>query len=318
MFQTVVTGIDISPKSIKIVSIKYSKNRLKLVRYKKFTSHSYILDDNHTLNYQESVNKLKKVKKELPFFSHNVAISVPDSSVVSRFLHIDKSIREEEREFAIYEAFSTSSPIPPNELRIDFVPDEKVNQIEESSVGYQVYAARKEIVDKRISATKDAGLSTVLVDTQSHSLLKIWQLSSELNDCRNWLLLNVDTHQTILCSGQPSQSPFHKTIQVTLYAEEDAESVNKLVSSIAVQIQLYSSANPDTNVEGVWLMGDSNSLVKVGEALEKHVNIRCMLLNPLVLIETEEDISPENEPCSYSLALGIALKAASWSITHDS
>ncbi|WP_375751683.1 type IV pilus assembly protein PilM [Vibrio sp. HN007] len=323
MFQTMVTGVEIGPKSIKAVSVKYSKNRIKLVQYRNFTSHAYILDDSHTLDYQGIVNKLKRLKSELPIFGRRIAVLVPDSAVVSRSLSIDATIEEDDKEFAIYEAFATHSPISPQDLRIDFTVNEDKCSINEPKVIYQVYAARKEVVDERISVIRDAGLKPILIDTKAHSLLKVWEFASQVFKCNNWLLVHAGVDQTIVCCGGLASSPLIKTIPVGLNQESvsnltqaSSDSFKKheaIACSIAMQVQLYVSSASDSNLEGIWVTGDSRCVNELCIMLEEQTKLTCVPLNPLKLVDDKKvSYSDENEGHIYSLALGIAIKGLCW------
>lgn len=121
MGKSLVTGIDIGHHSIKAVVLKPVNGSYALVGYNELPITEGIFFDNHTLNYQKIVKKLKELRKGLPLFSHKVAVSVPDNAVISKVLQIDSSLDVREKEFAIYQAFSHQSPFPMQELSLDFV-----------------------------------------------------------------------------------------------------------------------------------------------------------------------------------------------------
>lgn len=121
MGKSLVTGIDIGHHSIKAAVLKPMGDTYALVGYEELLVTADIFTDNHTLDYQKIVKKLKELKKGLPLFSHKVAIAIPDSAVISKVLQIDSDLEQRELEFAVYQAFSHQSPFPVEELSLDFV-----------------------------------------------------------------------------------------------------------------------------------------------------------------------------------------------------
>ncbi|MDG3084665.1 pilus assembly protein PilM [Vibrio hannami] len=312
MFRSEVTGIDISPQSIKVVSVKSAASGYVITRARSFASGA--VNDDHSMDYHLLVKGLGELKKELPLFSRKVAISVPDSAVVCRSLQIDSGIQEVEREFAIYEAFSSVSPVAHQQLRIDFV--EKTQSVQEDKVGYQVYAAKKEVVDERVNAVKRAKLTPVLVDTQSHGLLKVWEVISKRLNQANWLLLYIGPNQTTICSGAVSDSVFCQSIQKGLGCKVtdfkmQQKACDELADSVALQIQIYASATEP--VEGVWVTGDTESLEPFRVTLERITSLQCQLLNPLEFIPGCNSVTGKYDSgYAYSLAVGIAIKGLCW------
>ncbi|APF61210.1 type IV pilus [Vibrio cholerae] len=178
MGKSLVTGIDIGHHSIKAAVLKPMGDTYALVGYEELLVTADIFTDNHTLDYQKIVKKLKELKKGLPLFSHKVAIAIPDSAVISKVLQIDSDLEQRELEFAVYQAFSHQSPFPVEELSLDFVKVTEKSLARSSTTTFQVYATKKDVVDSRLHAVKKAGFEPVLMDVQVHSLLHLWQLAS--------------------------------------------------------------------------------------------------------------------------------------------
>ncbi|MFA0422916.1 pilus assembly protein PilM, partial [Vibrio sp. 10N.222.54.A1] len=86
MGSSLITGIDINHHSIKAVVLKPVGESYALVGYKELPISDDIFTANHTLEYQKTVKKLKELRKGLPFGCRNVAISVPDNTVISKVL----------------------------------------------------------------------------------------------------------------------------------------------------------------------------------------------------------------------------------------
>lgn len=255
MGKSLITGIDIGHHSIKAVVLKSMGGRYALMSYQELPITDGIVADNHTLNYQKIVKKLNELRKGLPLFSRQVAISIPDNAVISKVLQIDSELQDRELEFALYQAFSQQSPFPIEEVSLDFIKlDDKHGleagtlpasidstsrasrstphaSISRSSIShasmanYQVYATRKEVVASRAEAIVKAGMKPCVVDVQAHSLLQVWQLLAHQHpDKKNWMLVDVGLTQISLCSLPEGKSPFHKDIA---YGTRHAKPLNE-------------------------------------------------------------------------------------------
>ncbi|MGF1744159.1 type IV pilus assembly protein PilM [Vibrio minamisatsumaniensis] len=327
-----ITGIDINQHSIKAVVLKPVGELYALVGYKELPILDDIFTANHTLEYQKTVKKLKELRKGLPFGSRNVAISVPDNTVISKVLQIESELDDREKEFSIYQTFAHQSPFPIEDLSLDFVKleDKRFNQ--RSTTSYQVYATRKEVVDSRSDALTKAGFKPVVVDTQAHGLLNIWQLASRTHpEKKNWLLVDLGVEQTSLGMIPQGAVPFYKDIAFgtqDLYGSETPSEIEgtfgtvedthrfmvNLIEKLKRQLQLYSSVNGVEPISGIWLMGEGASIPMVTEALERHFQLSCESLNLLSLFENKviKKRQPELDWKRFGIAAGMALSGLKW------
>ncbi|MEI8597422.1 pilus assembly protein PilM [Vibrio sp. M60_M31a] len=146
MDKRIVTGIDIGHNSLKAVVLKPNGEQFALLGYKEILLKDGIVAENNTINHQEIVNTLKQVKKDLPFGASRVAISVPDNAVISKKLHIEQDLEENEIEFAVVQALFSSISVPVDELSLDFVRLNHEGGLR-GPVSYQVFATRKDVVE---------------------------------------------------------------------------------------------------------------------------------------------------------------------------
>ncbi len=212
MVKPLVTGIDIGHHSIKAVVMKPAGEQYELVSYHELAVTDGIFAENHTLDYSKIVKKLKELKKKLPMFSKLVAISVPDNAVISKVLQIDSELDDKEKEFAIYQVFGQQSPFPVEDLSIDYVQVEQGNSTRTTST-YQVYATRKEVVESRVDAVTKSGFQPLVIDSQAHSLLRVWDLASQVySDKQSWLLVDIGLTQTTLCIMPKDRPAYFKDL----------------------------------------------------------------------------------------------------------
>ncbi|WP_105902873.1 type IV pilus assembly protein PilM [Vibrio gangliei] len=329
MGKSFVTGIDIGHHSIKAVVMKPAGELFELVSYKEVPATDAIFSDNHTLNHQEIVKKLKELKKQLPMMARNVVLSVPDNAVISKLLHIDSELDEREKEFAIYQVFGQQSPFPVEELSLDYVRVESDVVKRAPTSTYQVYATRKEVIESRMDAVKKSGFKPIVMDIQAHGLLRVWQLASQIEaEKSNWLLVDIGKSQTSVCILPPGRPAYYKDLpfgaksikpapaavdsNLSLQLDEQDEFISELAERLTRQLSMYASVNQQYKIEGIWLTGGGATLVAIDEALSDKLNLPVEVLNPLTLLQGKVKNKDEVEPCTFGVAAGLAIRGIQW------
>ncbi|MBF4256274.1 type IV pilus assembly protein PilM [Vibrio anguillarum] len=329
MGKSLVTGIDIGHHSIKAVVLKLAGDSYVLVGYKELFITEDIFSDNHTLDYQKIVKKLKELRKGLPLFSRKVAISVPDNAVISKVLQIDSDLQAREKEFAIYQAFSHQSPFPIEELSLDFVQVMEKSVSRSSTVSYQVYATRKDVVESRALAAQKAGFLPIAVDVQIHSLLNIWQLASRAQHRSDWMLMDVGHTQTALCIDFTDKAPFHKEIPLGCQclsqdsamsgtnaelADKNERFVHELIERLQRQLQLFTSVNGAGSLAGIWLSGGGADTPMLAQEIARRLKLECEILDPFLLFNNKLAKRQQGELSgqSFSTAAGLAMRGIEW------
>ncbi len=324
MGKSLVIGVDIGHHSIKAVALKPSKSTFTLVSYQELPIEADIFTDNHMLNYQKIVKKLKELRKSLPLFSRKVALAIPDNAVISKVLQIDSELEAQEREYAIFQAFAHQSPFPVEELNLDFVHLNQSSSTQPMS-SYQVYATKREVVESRIQAVTKAGYQPVLLDVQAHSLVHIWQMASRTQHKFDWLLVDVGLSQTSVCMDLQDKAPFCKDIALgTQLIDSEAQFdhlihgsterfIFALVEKLQRSIQLLTSVH-GVAVRGIWLSGGGAVTPMLAEEIARRLGIECELFNPLNLFEARNAKNAANYSSGhvYTTAAGLALRGLDW------
>lgn len=331
MGKSFVTGIDIGHHSIKAVVMKPAGELFELVSYKEVPATEGIFSDNHTFNHQEIVKKLKELKKQLPMMARNVVLSVPDNAVISKVLHIDSELEEREKEFAIYQVFGQQSPFPVEELSLDYVKVELDTLKRAPTSAYQVYATRKEVIETRMQALKKSGFKPMVMDTQAHGLLRVWQLATQIDSTKqSWLLVDIGYSQTSLCIAPNKRAAYYKDFPFgtqniksspALNLDDDTPSVGlnhqdafsaELAERLIRQLSLYSSVNQQQKIDGIWLTGGGATLAAIDEYLSEKLALTVEVLDPLDLLVGKVKGQIESEACTFSVAAGLAIRGIQW------
>ncbi len=332
MVQSLVIGVDIGHHSIKAVVLKPAGDKYTLLGYQEITVSDDIFTDNHTLDYQKIVKKLKELKKGLPRFCQKVVIGIPDTTVISKVLQIDSELEINEQEFAIHQAFSHQSPFPSEELCLDYVPITEITAQEgaagnSSALAFQVYATKKVVVESRSLALEKAGFTPILADVQSHSLVHLWQRLSQAYHRYDWIMVDVGYSQTSLCLDLVNKPPFFKQIAMGsqhLAEQREGEpecenqlsplALDELAQKVSKQIQLFVSVNGASSVSGIWLCGGASSSNQLLSALVERCNVMCGVVDPFSIFV---DKARKRHRCpqssaSFATAAGLALRGLNW------
>ncbi|MGR4991636.1 type IV pilus assembly protein PilM [Vibrio rotiferianus] len=326
MDKLLVTGIDITHRSLKAVILKPTEKSFSLLGFKEIVLNDDIVAENQLINHQEIVNTLKEIKKSLPLFHRKVAIAVPDSAVISKVLQLDSELEESEVEFAVAQAFSLQSPIPIDELSLDYVPCG--GGVLAKNRQYQVFATRKDLVDSRVKLLEQAGLKPVVVDVHAQVAGDIWQLAAErFPEKGNFCLVDVRDRDGSITMFNTEGELFHKEFiwnsfepliqDKSLPDGEDAEIHatdrfnNEVAKRIQRQFQLYASVSGSNDIQGIWLSGSKASTPMLSETLSTRLNISCEILN--IFEHFDIQLPPKRrrdlDGQSFTAAAGIAVRA---------
>lgn len=329
MINSLITGVDIGHYSIKAVVIKPVKGTLTLSACRELIIRDDIFSDNHQLNHQEIVNKLKELRKALPIFSQTVAISVPDNSVISKLIQIDKALSVQEKEYAIIEGFSHQSPFDVTELYLDHCDLASLSS-ESDQQSVQVYATKKAIVDSRCHAFQLAGFKPLFCDAHSHGLVRLWQQAAQNQARYDWMLLELGQTNALLVRDFITGSPWCKELAVgtrsitkqpqsELWGDAVEAFANELVAQIERQWQRL-AREEQASIRGVWLSGGGANVPFIAQALQlrlkRRLGLECQLLNPLELVDDSAAQGGSSDSSSYGpsygAALGVALLGLDW------
>ncbi|MER2498501.1 type IV pilus assembly protein PilM [Vibrio neptunius] len=296
MVKSLITGIDISHQSIRAVVLKPRKDTFTLVSYHQMPVEVDIFTDNHRLNYQKIVKKLKELRKALPLFSRKVCLSVPDNSVISKQLQIDSDLSDEECQYVIAQIFARQTPVAVEKLYIDFVA--LAGEQTQVKANYHVYAVRKECVDARIAPFLQSGFKPILVNPYSHNLAQLLRHITRSSGESKWMLMNFNLDHVAVCVETEKQGFVYK--ELPLNGSEIA--VEKLFERLLMTINLL-----DLEPEGVWLSGEKALLGAFAALLSSTLGLACVVLELYDLFDCQQRKAEREFGSQYAIALGLAL-----------
>ncbi|NVD05448.1 pilus assembly protein PilM [Vibrio sp. JPW-9-11-11] len=302
MGNSLVTGLDIGRHSIKAVVIKPSKDAFALVSYRTLPIETGILSDNHGLNYQKIVKKLKELRKSLPLFSRKVAFAITDNSVITKVIQIDSRFTGYERELAIEQTFLSQSAFAIEPVCFDFLPCSEPN--ENGKRTYRVFATKQTPLMELLTVIEQAGLKPVVADISGYALNHCWQLAQHSHSVESGLLidLNGDTCSLMFANQQ-------SVLYANTWAQDDTpQGLAQLYRKLQTLIQRL-TVQHNLEIDVIWLCGSlANCPNRVSE-LRQWLAPEVKLFNPLTLLTEHSTTEVSN---GYALAASIAVRACHW------
>ena len=209
MGNSLITGLDFSPKSVKAVVLKQVNQAFRLICYKEIPIEFYVFSDNFAQDYQEIVKKLKELRKSLPSNSRKVSITIDDALVFSKEIQIDSILEGNERRHALTKAVSQQLACYPNELSIDFaLLARDPRNTKSSRASYQVYATKTSYVERCASLLQKAGFKPLLMDTKNRCLVRLWYQARYNFSMSSWLLVDISHGTLRLCISPKGTQPY--------------------------------------------------------------------------------------------------------------
>ncbi len=328
MSKSLIIGLDIGNYSIKAVVLKPSQAGYQLLACHEIVNDDDIFADNDTLNHQEIVNKLKQLKKVLPWRSRKVATALPDNAVFSKVIQIDGDLDPREKEFAIYQSFAHQSPLPIEELSLDFVPLPLKALGQNRGETYQVYATRQEVVTSRVSALAQAGFSATLLDIPCHGFAHILRQVNHTQQRKQWMLVDIGYKQTTLCLDFIDKPPFYKDIAFGTHwltslsltekiIEPQQRSVEQFyqqfIDRLKRQLQWFNSVQGSGAVAGIWLSGGGSMVEDLAKTVAEQLALPCEIFTPFVAFQPSLAKQQRfDDQAKYATALGLALRGMNW------
>ena len=160
-------GLDISSSAVKLVELSGSaKDGYRVDRYAIEVLPRDAVADGNIVNLELTVEAVKRAWKRLGTSTKNVAMALPQSSVITKKIIVPSGLREEELELQVESEANQYIPFALDEVNLDFQligsapssPDE---------LELLIAASKKEKVEDRVAVAESAGLKTLVMDVES-------------------------------------------------------------------------------------------------------------------------------------------------------
>jgi len=162
-------GIDISPSAVKVVELSRSGARFRVEAFAIEPLGEGMLEDRNPIDPEAVGEVVKRACRNAGVRTKRAAVAVPTSSVITRTIPMPAEFKESDIEINISIEAAQYIPYPTEEIYLDFEvkgPSQASNEMQD----VMLVATRKENVDVREAALKEAGLTPMLVDVEVYAL----------------------------------------------------------------------------------------------------------------------------------------------------
>ena len=324
-------GIDIGYRSIKAVVLHAKKSQYELFAYAEVVLPTPIMDAQNIVDSDKLLLEIRKLRKLLPSSAKKVTLALSDSAVISKILPINPNLNDDDIEFELRQALSSSSPFPIEELQIDYCP--MVKDKTEATLGteqYQVVASRKVTIECRTLPLQSAGFIPKVVELKTHALLWVVQNATRQRLQQDlWGIVDVGMRQMEFCVNPSGGRAYHREIsfglQSSRYVQEQEGSdihifspseqqvsdfTRQLSEQLKRQLLTYQSSHANDVLSGLWLAGGGHQLIDE-VLLSELLGVTISWVRPFEPLSTGkrlDDLSLADSFSQYALATGLALR----------
>ncbi len=352
LFQKVrssLIGVDINMFSANLIELGYQGDSLFLKAFKRAPmpqkqttaedqSNEDMLD---TEAYGEALNRLLKKNK---FSSKHAVSAVPTSSIITRKLIVDASLKDEDMETEVILEAEQVIPYPIDEVALDFeVVGE--NSKDPEKVDIMLVACRKQTVDDREGVLAVSGLKAEAIDVVSYAMERAFPLVQQQlslpEDNNHIALINIgDTFTTlniiknnesvyvrsspsgfkqmVELMSQKNKTSFQQALEfyTSLEITESKHTIGKEQALQATRqlnqmLEQYYSSEHAPVVNHIVLSGGIPGLDELSKKISTLVNIQCSLANPFVNMELASSINQQQlnkSAPAFFVACGLAMR----------
>jgi len=168
-------GIDISPSAVKLVELNRTGQKIRVEGMAIEPLPEGSMEDRNPTDLDEVGSAIKRALKTSGSRLKKAAVAVPTSSIITRTIPMPVEFGEEDIEANIQVEASQYIPFPLEEIYVDF-QIQGLSQADAATQDVVIVASRKENVDLRRDALRDAGLTVAVVDVEAYALENTFRL----------------------------------------------------------------------------------------------------------------------------------------------
>jgi len=173
-----ILGIDISSSSIKLIELSRSGPRFRVEAFAVEPLGEGMMEDRNPADPDAMGEAIKRACRRSGTRLRRAAVAVPTSSVITRTIPMPAEFKESDVEVNISIEAAQYIPYPIEEIYLDFEM-KGPSQASSDMQDVMLVATRKENVDTREAALKNAGLIPAIVDIEAYALENTFHLLME-------------------------------------------------------------------------------------------------------------------------------------------
>jgi len=170
-----IVGIDLGTQFTRAVVLSRQGQQLVVEACAQHPSPRGAIVEHQIQDLEKLTLVLRQLRKQIPANVKEAAAAVSGANVITKILHMDKSLSELELEIQVELEAENAIPFPLDEVSLDFeVLGESRSDAATNNV--LLSAARAESVQARATVLNDAGFDARIIDVASHALGRACEL----------------------------------------------------------------------------------------------------------------------------------------------
>ena len=338
-----LVGLDVSTTSVKLVELQKQQGRLHLKSYGIEPLEPGWVVDKNIVNSEEVGGAIARLLRKSGASSKEAATAVSGSAVITKVIEMESGLSDSDREAQIRLDAEQYIPYPLSEVNMDFevLGPSHVDGL----VRVLLAASRSENVDQRVEALSIGGLTTKVMDIESHAIERAFglMLDNLPNDPSVVALVDIGHKQTTLYIAKDGEfiynreqgfggeqltesiqsrysMPYHDAVigkhEYTLPADY-RESVlvpfmESTVQQISRSLQFYFSSSEYNNVDHIVLCGGTAALPGLADMVQERMGSLVSVANPFegMSVASRIDLAVlQKDAPSLMAACGLALRS---------
>ncbi len=339
-----LVGVDVTATSVKVVELQRQSRFFRLKSYAIFPLAPGLVVDRSIADTEAVGDAIQQALKSAGINCKQAATALSGSAVITKIIDMDAKLGDGEREAQIRLDADQYIPYPLDEVNLDF---EVLGPSEISPEQVQVLlaASRSENVEQRVEALSIGGLTTKVMDIESHAIERAFGLMFDTLPNTPELVALVDighTQMTLyiakdgkfvysreqLFGGaqltEAIQSRYGLTYEeATTYKKEQSlpddyfgevltPFMDNIIQQITRSLQFYYSSSQYNNIDHIVLCGGSAAIPGLVNMVEKKLDTMVSIANPFINMSVDANVHSEQlavDAPSLMAACGLALRS---------
>lgn len=339
-----LVGLDVSTTSIKLVELVKQQGRLHLKSYGVEPLEPGWVVDKSIANGEEVGEAISRLVRRAGVSSKEVATAVSGSAVITKIIDMENNMSDSDREAQIKLDAEQYIPYPLSEVNMDFeVLGPSTN--DPNLVRVLLAASRSENVEQRVEALLMGGLTTKVMDIESHAIERAFNLMVDNlpNDPQIVALIDLGHKQSTLYIAKDGEFIYSREqgfggAQLTeaiqdryglnyddavrakrdgslphgYYEEVFAPFLESAVQHISRSLQFYFSSSQYNNVDHIVLCGGTAGLHGLATLVQQRMGGQVSVANPFANMGIDGRINQEQldmDAPGLMAACGLALRS---------
>ncbi len=337
-------GVDIATTSVKVVQLQRQSRFLSLKAYAIVPLASGLVVDRGISDAEAVGDAVRQAFKSARINSKLAVTALSGSAVITKVINMDAKLSDNERDAQIRLDADQYIPYPLDEVNLDF---EVLGESEFNSEQVEVLlaASRSENVERRVETLSMAGLTTKVVDIESHAIERAFSLMVDTlpNTPEIVALVDIGHTQMNLYVAQDGKFVYNReqlfggvqlteAIQArygftydeaTTYKKEQAlpdgyfaevltPFIDNVIQQITRSLQFYYSSSQYNNIDHIVLCGASAVLPGLVSRVEEKLDTTVSIANPFINMSIHSKIHSKQlavDAPSLMVACGLALRS---------